>query len=139
MPRYFISVLIYFWVPVLVMAPFLLPHQDRLTRKIVWLTLGVFAILASVNEYIYLHFDLWTFSELKDPLLGPRLFGAPIEEFWFWFGAIPFTICLYLFFDLILEPKPLPPLRLPRVPRIARPGRPRAAEPAGAKILVHLQ
>ena len=139
MPRYFISVLIYFWVPVLAMAPFLLPRQDRLTRKVVWLTLGIFAVLASVNEYIYLHFDLWTFSEKLDPLLGPRLFGAPIEEFWFWFGAIPFTICLYLFFDLILEPRPMPSLRLPRVPRIVPLRAPRELAPAGAKTYVQLQ
>lgn len=139
MPRYFISVLIYFWVPVLVMAPFLLPRQDRLTRKAIWITIALFYSMAAVMEYVYLYVDVWTFSEKLDPLLGVRLFGAPIEEFCWWFGVIPFTICLYLFFDLILEPMPAERLRLPRVPRIARITAPSEAEPAGDNALVQLR
>src|SRR5271169_2218176 len=98
MPLYFISTLVYFWIPVLVMGPLVLPKQDARLQKAFWLVLVILYPLTSLTEFIYLYFDIWTFSEKVDPLLGPRVFGAPIEEFVFYFGAVPFAMFVYMIF-----------------------------------------
>ena len=99
MPLYFLSTLIYFWIPILVMALCLWRHQDRLTRKAFWFTLAVFTLLTGAMEYVCLHLDIWSFSEELDPLLGLHIFGAPVEEFMFWFGGAPFVLFIYIGFD----------------------------------------
>lgn len=103
MPWYFISVLLYFWLPAVALAVWLLPKLDRLTAKAVMLTFAVLYPTSFVLEYVYLSFDLWSFSEKIDPLLGPRLFGVPVEEFFFWYGAQAFVVATYLAFHQLLS------------------------------------
>jgi hypothetical protein len=45
--------------------------------------------------------DIWNFSEKISPLLGINIFGVPLEEFLFWFGAAVFFPLLYLAFNEI--------------------------------------
>ena len=97
------STLVYFWAPVGVMAWRLWPKLDVLTRRAFWRTLLIFYVLAFGMEYVYLYLKVWTFSEKLDPLLGVRIFNAPIEEFCFWFGATPFGIFVYLGLDRLLR------------------------------------
>lgn len=103
LPLYFISVFSYFWIPVLIMGALLYPKQGRLTKKAFWLTLAIFYPLATGMEYVYLHLDIWTFSEEFDRLLGLSIFGAPVEEFVFWFGAPPFVLMTYFGFDRLFK------------------------------------
>lgn len=98
MPWYFISTLIYFWLPSALLGARLYRGLDARTRKAFWLTMAVFMPLTGAMEYVCLYLDIWYFSEAKDPLLGLRVFGAPIEEFLFWFGAQPFVLFTYLTF-----------------------------------------
>lgn len=96
MPRYFILTLIVFWIPNVVL--FLITHDrlDPLTRRAFWITQLLMLPVTIVMEYVYLKTGIWTFSEALDPLLGVRIFGAPIEEFSFWFGGTPFMLLVYL-------------------------------------------
>lgn len=98
MPLYFLSAIAYFWIPVLFLAPRVLPKLDPVSRRAFWLCLAIFYPLAAGMEYVYLHYDIWTFSERVDPLLGLRIYGAPIEEFVYWFGAVPFALLVYMSF-----------------------------------------
>ena len=59
----------------------------------------VFWPLTAAMEYLCLYLDIWDFSQELDPLLGIALFGAPIEEFLFWFGAPVFVLLAYFAFD----------------------------------------
>jgi lycopene cyclase domain-containing protein len=124
MPLYFLSTLVYFWAPVAALAWHLWPKLDPLTRKAFWCTMGIFYTLAFGMEYLYLYLQVWTFSEKLDPLLGIRIFNAPVEEFCFWFGATPFALFTYLGLDRMLRP-PTTPVKVP--------------EPRGARRLVLLQ
>ncbi|MFA6030344.1 MAG: lycopene cyclase domain-containing protein [Elusimicrobiota bacterium] len=98
LPLYFLSTLLYFWLPAAALAWKVYPGLDRLSRRAFWLTLAVFVPLTAAMEFVCLRLDVWTFSEAKDPLLGLRIFGAPVEEFLFWFGAQPFVLFSYLAF-----------------------------------------
>ncbi len=99
MPRYFLLTLLYFWIPVLTLGFFLKNKLDAPTKKAIWISLAIILPLTFVMEYVYLWADIWTFSEAMDPLLGIWLWGAPLEEFSFWFGAPPFFLMVYLTFD----------------------------------------
>ena len=100
MPRYFILYLLCFWGPVLVLTPPLWLATDRPTKKAVAVTLFLFCWpLSFLMEYVYLWADVWDFSTAWDPLLGVRLFNAPVEEFVFWFGAPWIVLYLYLILD----------------------------------------
>lgn len=96
MPRYFLGTLIYFWIPVAIMGFIIRKKWDALSRKAFWYTILTITPMTFVMEYVYLYFDIWNFSEEMDPLLGINIFGAPIEEFSFWFGAGPFILLVYL-------------------------------------------
>lgn len=102
MPRYFISTLFYFWLPVVVLSAWTLPRLSSSHKKAFWISLAVMTPATFAMEYVYLWADIWTFSEALDPLLGIRIWGAPIEEFVFWFGAPPFILLLYLSFDRLI-------------------------------------
>lgn len=99
MPWYLLSVLIYFWVPIVGLGLWLLPRQETATLKSLGVSVALFWPLTAAMEYLCLRLDIWTFSEKLDPLVGLRFFGAPVEEFLFWFGAQPFVLLLYLAFD----------------------------------------
>lgn len=103
MPRYFLLTLIYFWLPIVMMGFFLRNKLDKPTKKAFWITIAILLPLAFGMEYVYLYLDIWTFSEAMDPLLGIRIWSAPIEEFSFWFGGLFFLLLLYLSFDWILK------------------------------------
>lgn len=103
MPRYFLSTILYFWIPVTVLGFILRTKLDPLTKKAFWITMAVLSPMTFVMEYVYLWADIWTFSEAMDPLLGIRIWGAPIEEFSFWFGAAPFILLVYLSWDRLLK------------------------------------
>lgn len=85
------------------MGFFLRRRLDALSKKAFWVTSGVLLPLAFAMEYVYLWLDIWTFSEEKDPLLGIWLWGAPVEEFFFWFGGVLFLLLLYLTLDLLIK------------------------------------
>ena len=54
-------------------------------------------------EYLYLKFDVWSFSEEIDPLIGIWFGSAPIEEYVYWFGATPFCLAVYLSYKRLFE------------------------------------
>ena len=95
LPLYFLSTLAYFWIPSIALGAYLFRDLDPVDRKAFWVLLAVFYPLSTALEFAYLSFDLWTFSETKDPLLGLRFFGVPIEEFLFWYGTYPFILVTY--------------------------------------------
>lgn len=99
MPRYFLSTLVYFWAPVIILGFFLHRKLSPLEWRSFWIAVCILTPLTTVMEYVYLWCDIWTFSEELDPLLGIRIFGAPIEEFSFWYGATPFILLVYLSID----------------------------------------
>lgn len=101
MPRYLVTMILIFWVPIAVLAVLLRGKIDPLTKKAFWLTLAIMTPLTIAMEYVYLWTDIWTFSEQMDPLLGIRIAGAPIEEFSFWLGASPFMLLVYLLLNRI--------------------------------------
>ena len=96
MPLYFLKVLLLFWVPGLALTAGLWRGLKRPERWAFLATAAVMAGVSFVMEYVYLWADIWNFSEARDPLLGIRLWGAPIEEFVYWFGATPFVLAVYL-------------------------------------------
>lgn len=96
MHLYFWSCLLVFWVPAVALLVGLWGRLNGPDRRAFWWACGFMAIVSFVMEYVYLAADIWNFSEAQDPLLGIRLFGAPIEEFVYWFGATPFVLAVYL-------------------------------------------
>lgn len=107
MPRYFLLTIVYFWVPIALMGLFLIGKLDPTAKKAFWVTIALLLPLAFAMEYVYLALDIWTFSEAMDPLLGLSLWGAPIEEFFFWFGGVFFILLLYLSFDSLFKKRSL--------------------------------
>ncbi|MFN0118737.1 MAG: hypothetical protein ACKVQC_10675 [Elusimicrobiota bacterium] len=105
MPRYFIGTFIYFWIPCIVLWVLLRNKIDIPTKKAFWITLAILTPLTFIMEYVYLWADIWNFTEEVDPLLGIEIFGAPVEEFSFWFGAGPFILLLYFSFDRLFKMK----------------------------------
>jgi len=99
MPLYFITYIILFWIPVFILAGFLWKGMDEATRKAFWITVAIMSGLTFAMEYVYIWLDVWTFTQSVDPLIGIRIWGVPIEEFEFWFGASPLFMLLYLAFD----------------------------------------
>jgi lycopene cyclase domain-containing protein len=102
MPRYFWLYIWSFWVPILILLPILWRYMDAPTKKSLFISLVCISWpLSIVMEYVYLKLDVWDFSEAWDPLLGIKLFGAPIEEFVFWFGAPVIILLVYTGLDLL--------------------------------------
>ncbi len=98
MHLYFIKVLLLFWIPGVALTIGIWSRLTHAERRAYWITCGLMAVISFGMEYVYLWLDIWNFSEARDPLLGIRIWGAPIEEFEFWFGASPFILGLYLIF-----------------------------------------
>lgn len=101
MPRYLLTVILIFWVPSLILYLFLRNKISPLKKKAFWLNLLLWLPITFAAEYLYLWADIWNFSEDFDPLTGITIFGAPIEEFVFWFGAPVFFSLLYLFLEYL--------------------------------------
>ena len=91
------TVVFLFWIPGAALLAYNWKSLDRPRRKAFWITCAIMAVVTVPMEYVYLWADIWDFSEAHDPLLGVRIFGAPVEEFTFWFGAAPFVLGVYRF------------------------------------------
>ncbi len=105
MPVYAILYFVLFWIPVFILGYLVLPKVDPITRKAFWITFAILVVLTFAMEYLFLHFKVWDFSQQVYPLLGIDLFGVPIEEFEFWWGAAPLFMLLYLSFSHIMPKK----------------------------------
>ncbi|HEX2958240.1 MAG TPA: hypothetical protein VHO70_15505 [Chitinispirillaceae bacterium] len=92
------SVVIGFWIPITILSVMLLPEVSPAMRKAFLATCVILIPVTVAFEYIGLLLDIWNFSEEYSRLWGVRLFGAPVEEFIFWFGATPLCLLLYLYF-----------------------------------------
>lgn len=99
MPVYLITYLILFWIPVIALAFYTWPSAGKYTRKALLITLAIMIVLTTVMEYVYLGLHVWSFSQAIDPLVGIWIYGAPIEEFVFWYGAAGLFIFMYLGFE----------------------------------------
>lgn len=113
MPLYFLECVLLFWIPGLALLAGVWRGLAPADRAALGYTLAAMTPLTFLMEYVYLRADIWSFSEAQDPLLGLTLFGAPVEEFVFWFGATPFVLGLYLALQrmapagwLIVPPRP---------------------------------
>lgn len=103
MPVYFISYTILFWLPSALFVFFILKLFDNSLKKSFWITTFIMAAVSVVMEFFYLKFDVWSFSQARDPLLGIWIWKAPVEEYVYWFGATPFCLGLYLSYVKIFE------------------------------------
>jgi len=92
------SVIVGFWIPITLLSIILLPKISPAMRKAFWATCVVLVPVTVAFEFIGLYLDIWNFSEEYSKLWGIKLFGAPVEEFIFWFGATPLCLLLYLYF-----------------------------------------
>jgi lycopene cyclase domain-containing protein len=92
------SVVILFWIPSAIL--YLVLHRWMAGRFLgaFWLTCAVLLPVTAAFEYLCLYLDIWDFYEGVQSLWGPRILGAPIEEFIFWFGATPFCLLVYLYY-----------------------------------------
>jgi len=103
LPVYFITYSVLFWVPVVLFSLFVLRFFESKTRKAYFFSSVIMAGVLVVMEYVCLKFDVWSFSQQTDPLLGIWIGKAPIEEFVYWFGATPFCLALYLSYKRLFE------------------------------------
>ena len=103
MPVYFITYTVLFWIPTLFFVLFLLKFFTSNLKKSFWIASLIMVPLTIVMEYFYLKFDVWSFSQAIDPLIGIWFWNAPIEEFVFWFGAQPFCLAMYLSYKRLFE------------------------------------
>lgn len=98
---YFWSVIAMFWAPSVILYAVLLPLyflKNPAAHKAFWILFGLMIPLTTAFEYFVLWLDLWNFSEQVSRLIGLRIFGAPVEEFLFWYGATPFCLLVYLYY-----------------------------------------
>lgn len=105
MPRYFLLTIFVFWIPVLILGYAMKGKLAPDMKKALWITFAIMVPVTIAMEYVYLWTGIWTFSEELDPLLGIWIGPAPIEEFSFWFGGVPFMLLTYLSFCRIFPPK----------------------------------
>jgi len=105
MPVYLITYLLLFWLPVFGLGLYLWKKIDPLTKKAFWIAIGIMTIATFAMEYVYLWLDIWTFSEAIDPLVGLRLWGVPVEEFVFWWGASPLFVLMYFGYARLMSKK----------------------------------
>jgi len=87
------------------MGIFLWRTLDAPTKKAFWKTMVVMTGATFLMEFVYLRLDIWTFSEAIDPLIGIGIWGVPVEEFVFWFGASPLFILTYFMFSRLWPAK----------------------------------
>ncbi len=92
------SIVLGFWLPVLVLCPVVLVREGPLMRKAFFSTCLLLLPLTVGFEYLSLYFDIWNFSQEHSRLWGIYILDAPVEEFIFWFGATPLCLLLYLYY-----------------------------------------
>ena len=111
--NYALSTVLLFWAPVIFLVAVNLRWINHRNQIVPFIHVNLFIGLTALYfEYAALGVGIWGFSEHHHKLLRTvfnnpgfpyALYGAPIEEFLFWFGATPFCILLYLSFCRILE------------------------------------
>jgi hypothetical protein len=99
MPRYFIESVCFFWLPSILMYAYVSRLMTRFKLEAFYINFLIWCLITFVFEYTCLSLDIWNFSEKLYPLIGINIFGVPLEEFLFWFGAAVFFPLLYLVFD----------------------------------------
>jgi lycopene cyclase domain-containing protein len=103
---YFEFVAIQFWIP---SALLLAMNWRWIARKRIafpfFSSLAIGAAISFFFEYVALGMGVWYFGPAEN-YLGPGIWGAPIEEFLFYWGAAPFCLLLYLYFYRLFEPEP---------------------------------
>ncbi|MBD3315214.1 MAG: hypothetical protein GF344_05460 [Chitinivibrionales bacterium] len=97
-PNYGWSVILLFWIPSFILYTVLYRWMVGRFLGAFWMTCAILVPVTFAFEYLCLHLQIWDFYEGIQKLWGPRLFGAPIEEFIFWFGATPFCLLVYLYY-----------------------------------------
>lgn len=95
------SVILLFWLPSVILYFYHFHKSGFKDLKPFWITFFLLLPVTFIFEYLCLFLDIWNFSEQIDKLWGLWLWGAPIEEFVFWFGATPFCLLLYLYYRTI--------------------------------------
>jgi lycopene cyclase domain-containing protein len=103
MPVYLITYTLLFWLPAALFCAFLLGRFDAPLRKGYWAACVTMAVVSVLMEYLFLHFDVWFFSQKIDKLVGLWIGSAPVEEFVYWFGATPFCLGVYLTYSKFLK------------------------------------
>ncbi len=96
----------YFWFDIVLFfipSLFLFSHLYPWLIKQNWLgpfvrTFVVMSVIASFFEYAALGMNIWFFPD-HSRLLGIAFFGAPLEEFMFWWGATCFSLLVYLYYN----------------------------------------
>jgi lycopene cyclase domain-containing protein len=102
-PDYGWSVVIGYWLPILILSMVVLPREEYAMRKAFVGTVIIMLPVTILFEYIGLYLDIWNFSEEQSKLWGFKILGAPVEEFVFWFGATPLCLLLYLYYRRLIK------------------------------------
>jgi lycopene cyclase domain-containing protein len=97
------SVVVSFWIPIFILSFVVLPGESKPMRFAFLATSLSFIPVTFAFEYIGLSLDIWNFSEKHCALWGPKIMGAPIEEFVFWFGATPLCMLIYLYYRKLID------------------------------------
>jgi len=101
---YAMSMLLLFWFPSIILFCVNAKWMIRKSwMKSFWITNFVIAVVSFYFEFACLGMKIWDFSEHHHRLVGARIFGAPLEEFMFWFGASFFCILLYIYYYRIIH------------------------------------
>ncbi|MBN1981533.1 MAG: hypothetical protein JW795_08385 [Chitinivibrionales bacterium] len=100
--NYLWSILVAFWIPIVLMGVTIIPKVSQEFRSAFFITAFLMLPVTFVFEYLCLYLDIWNFFEGKDRLCGVKIFNAPLEEFLFWFGATPLCNLVYLYFHRTL-------------------------------------
>lgn len=113
--NYALSTLFLFWVPILILLVVNTRwmYRNNLLLPFLW-TVIVMTVIIMYFEYAGLGTGAWSFSEGHHQLLRSSfhnpgfpfaIYGAPVEEFMFWFGAPPLCMLLYISFERIMRKK----------------------------------
>ena len=105
MPWYFIDTILFFWLPAIFMFGYVYRRLTALQMRAFWINAAIWCVITFLFEYATLAMDIWNFSEVFSPLIGLYIWGVPIEEFLFWFGASFFFPILYLFLNELFPKK----------------------------------
>jgi hypothetical protein len=109
---YWQSMIILFWIPSAILSAM---HWKWMARfklwtpfLLTWMSLNIVSIIVEMTS---LYWGIWHFNNNihkmlyalngKNPLTYP--FGAPIEEFLFYFGATPFCFMVYIYYFRLIK------------------------------------
>ena len=101
---YFVSNFVLFYVPCLVFLTLSFQELKENWKQFLLVFL-IFIPLTTAYEYLSLWLDIWNFNQSFHKLIGINILGAPLEEFLFWYGAGPFILSLYFYFNNLTKVK----------------------------------